>query len=100
MFLAIVLMVPIAEELLFRGVLFRAVYDRSGLGAWICSVFSFAAVHVIGYIGQYDWILFSLAFAQYIPAGIALCFAYRRSGTIVAPMIMHMFINLLAFLAI
>ncbi len=100
MLIAIVFMVPIAEELLFRGVLFRAVYDRNPLLAWICSIGCFAAVHVIGYIGQYDGILFFLAFLQYLPAGFSLCFAYHHSGTIVAPIVMHMFINLLAFIII
>lgn len=100
MFLAIVFLVPVAEELLFRGILFRWVYDRSPILAWACSVGCFAAVHVVGYIGQYDLTLCLLATLQYLPSGIALCFAYQRSGTIIAPILMHIIINLLAFLAI
>lgn len=100
MFLAIVILAPVAEELLFRGLLFRGLYDRNALLGWSCSVLSFAAVHVLSYIGQYDLIGFLLATLQYLPAGLALCYAYRRSGSIFAPMLMHIFINLLAYIAI
>ena len=100
MLLAIAVLAPIAEELLFRGLLFRGLYNRNALLAWSCSVIAFAAVHVLSYIGQYDLTGFLLATLQYLPAGLALCYAYHRSGSIFAPIIMHIFINSLAFIAI
>lgn len=96
-FLAIGLFAPVAEELLYRGILFQGFYHRSPILAWSISVLSFALVHVVGYIGQYDLPLFLLALCQYIPAGISLCLAYRMSGTIITPMLIHIMINTIAY---
>jgi len=34
-----------------------------------------------------------LCFLQYLPAGFALAFCYRRSGSIFAPILVHMVVN-------
>lgn len=91
-----VILVPPAEELLFRGVLFNKIYEKRPVLAWFVSTISFCLVHLIGYIPQYTPLGFFLAFLQYLPAGIALCFAYVRSGTIFAPILFHTLINALA----
>ncbi len=91
-----VILVPPAEELLFRGVLFNRIYEKRPIIACVISVVSFSLVHLIGYVGQYTPLAFFLAFLQYLPAGIALCFAYIRSGTIFAPILIHTFVNALA----
>lgn len=91
-----VILVPTAEELLFRGVLFNGLYQKYPVWAWIVSILGFSLVHIIGYIGQYSPLTFFLAFLQYIPAGVALCFGYVHSGTIFAPILFHTFINVLA----
>jgi len=91
-----VLLVPPAEELLFRGVLFNGIYQKHPILAWIISTVAFCLVHLIGYIHQYTPLGFFLAFLQYLPAGIALCFAYVRSGTIFAPILFHTLINAIA----
>ncbi len=100
MFVAIVFFAPVAEELLFRGLLFRNMLRFGKVTGWLCSVLAFALVHVLGYIGEYDLLRLMLATLQYIPAGIALCYAYHRSGSFLAPVVMHIFINFLAFIAI
>ena len=91
-----VLLVPIAEETLFRGLIFRGLYDRSPLAAYLVSMVSFAAVHVIGYVGIADAPILFLSFLQYLPAGYCLCFAYRRSCTIASPILIHMLVNAVA----
>lgn len=91
-----VVLVPPAEELLFRGVLFNHIYAKRPLFACFISTVSFCLVHLLGYIGQYTPLHFFLAFLQYIPAGIALCFAYIRAGTIFAPILFHTLVNALA----
>lgn len=91
-----VLFVPPAEELLFRGVLFNKIYEKRPLLAWLLSVSLFSLIHIIGYIGQYSPLGLLLAFLQYLPAGIALCFAYVNSGTIFAPILLHTAINTIA----
>lgn len=93
---ATVILVPVAEELLFRGLLFRGLYDKNKTLAWIVSVVAFSAVHVIGYIGEYSPVMLIVALVQYLPAGICLNYAYYKSDTIIAPMLMHMAINQIA----
>ena len=88
-----VLMVPIAEETLFRGLIFRNLYDRSPTAAYLVSMCAFALVHVVSYIGSVEPMLVLAGFIQYLPAGYCLCFAYRHSGTIISPILMHMIIN-------
>lgn len=91
-----VILVPVAEELLFRGLVFRGIYEKNKTWAWIISVFLFSAVHVVGYIGQYKPVMLLVALVQYLPAGICMNFAYQKSDTIIAPILMHIAINQLA----
>ena len=93
-----VVLVPTAEELLFRGLLFESVRHKSPIIGWLLSAAAFSAVHILGYIGSYDFISFCLAFVQYLPAGLCLAWAYRASGTIFAPIAMHTIINLIGVL--
>ena len=91
-----VILVPPAEELFFRGALFNHIYAKKPILACFISTVSFCLVHLLGYIGQYTPLHFFLAFLQYIPAGIVLCFAYIRAGTIFAPILFHTLVNALA----
>ena len=88
-----VFLVPVSEELLFRGLLFRGIYDHSPLAAWIVSIVSFSLVHIVGYIGIYDPIALLIAFIQYLPAGFCLAFAYKKADTIITPILIHIAIN-------
>lgn len=94
-----VFFVPVAEELLFRGVLFAGFYNRSPFMAFLVSTAVFSAIHVLGYIQMYPWDTLLLCFIQYIPASIALGWAYARSGSILSPMIMHIAINAIGIFA-
>ena len=44
-------------------------------------------------------LLLFLNFLQYLPAGIALCWAYEQADSIFAPILIHTAINLLAMVA-
>ena len=94
-----VFLAPVAEELLFRGLIFRGLYDRSPVAAHLVSILLFSAIHVSGYFGLYEPRLLLLCFIQYLPAAYCLNFAYRYSGTIAAPILMHMLTNLAALSA-
>ena len=94
-----VVLAPIAEECFFRGLLFRGIYDRSPIWAWVLSVGLFAVGHVAGYIGMYTLPEMLVSLLIYIPAGIILNVTYRRSGSIISPIIAHVIINLMAALA-
>lgn len=95
MMVGTVLFVPVAEECVFRGLLFRGIYDRSPFAAWALSAVLFSAVHIIGYIGLYDPPRLLMAFIQYLPAGLCLAFAYKETDTIIAPILMHTCVNLI-----
>lgn len=96
---ATVVLVPPAEELLFRGVLFGGFYSRSKVAAWVLSVLGFALIHVIGYVGYYPWDLLLVCALQYLPAGICFAAAYLVSGNILTPILIHSAINALAMLS-
>ena len=99
MFICTVILAPVAEELLFRGLIFRGLHDRSPLAAHALTMVLFSLIHVTGYVGMYDWKLLFFCFLQYLPAGYCLNFAYRYSGAIAAPILIHMMTNLMAFSA-
>ncbi len=90
-----IILVPVAEELLFRGLLFAGMRQSHPTAAWLLSAAAFSAIHVVGYIGSYDIFSFLLAFVQYLPAGFCLAYAYQSSGTILAPILMHTIINII-----
>ena len=95
MVIGTVFLVPLAEETLYRGLMFGQLYNRSPLAAYVVSVSVFAAVHVVGYIGQYAPLQLCLCFLQYLPAGIAMGFAYARANSIWSPILMHITFNLI-----
>ena len=94
-----VLLVPIVEETLYRGLLFRGLYNKHALLGYVLSTVIFAAIHVVGYIGTYDAFTLCLCFAQYLPAGIFLGWAYVKADSIWAPILIHMTVNQIGILA-
>lgn len=98
--LCTVLLVPVAEEVLFRGLLFQGFYRKNPLLAYCLTTVCFALIHLIGYIGSIDWITLCICFMQYLPAGIAFASAYAASDTIATPIFMHIIINLIGVSAL
>lgn len=94
-----VLLVPIAEEVLYRGLIFRGLYNRSRIAAYTVSAAAFAALHVVGYIGFYEPLHLLLCFMQYLPAGLCLGWAYARADSICAPILIHITVNQLGILS-
>ena len=88
-----VILVPLAEECLFRGLLFADLRGRNRMGAYLLSVLGFCAVHVAGYIGQADGLTLALCFCQYIPAGIVLCASCEKTESLFTPMLIHAAVN-------
>ena len=88
---------PIVEECLFRGVIFGFLRKKSRVLTYAVSIVVFGLYHVWQYVlvyGDFTMLLYAL---QYIPASVALCLAYDRSGSIWTGIFMHMGINALAF---
>lgn len=94
-----IVLVPIVEETLFRGLIFGLFHRRSRLAAYAVSSLLFCAIHVIGYIGYYEPLHLLLCFVQYLPAGLALGWAYEFSGSIYAPTLIHMAVNAIGILS-
>lgn len=91
--LATVFLVPVTEETLYRGLVFGSLCPYRKVLAYTVSAVVFAAIHVVGYLGVYPGIHLLLCFLQYLPAGLTLAWAYHASGTLAAPILVHMTIN-------
>ena len=96
MFLGTVVFAPIAEELLHRGLVFGSLFQTSVPLAYTASALLFASIHVVQYIGFYSPAYIALALIQYLPAGIIFAWAYQRSGSIFAPILIHAVNNMIA----
>ena len=88
-----VFLVPVVEELFFRGLIFRNLASRNHVAAYLVSMALFSLIHVAGYIGAYSPLHLLLCFLQYLPASFCLCWCYCQTGTIITPMIMHAVTN-------
>jgi membrane protease YdiL (CAAX protease family) len=87
-----IVIAPIHEELFFRGVLFRGVRDRFGLGPGLLATgLGFALVHYLEGPWQGALLLMGVMFFN----GIAIGWWYERRGTIVAPVVAHMVFNVI-----
>ncbi len=91
--IATVFLAPPVEECLFRGLLFSTIHQKSRFLAFAVSALAFALVHVSGYLSYYGALGSLLLLLQYLPAGLALGWAYEKADTILAPMVIHMVIN-------
>lgn len=94
--LGVVLLAPIAEELMYRGLIFGTLYSRSRFLAYLVSALLFAVVHVAGYITLYEPFELLLCTLQYLPAGLCLGWAYTRTGSILTPVLIHITVNQIA----
>ena len=88
-----VLLAPIVEETLVRGLLFGVLRRQSRILAYAVTIIFFAVMHVWQYLLVYEFKAVLLAALQYIPASIALGWTYEKSNTVWAPIFLHMTIN-------
>ena len=93
MLIGTVILVPPVEECFYRGLIFRNLYGKSRVAAYLVSMAAFACIHIIGYIGQYSAVELILAVLQYLPAGLCLAWSYVRGDTIFAPILIHAAVN-------
>lgn len=87
---AIVLLAPLAEELLFRRVIFGRFWreDRTIIGAFVSSLL-FAVAHGM-----------PLLIPVFFVHGMLWCWLYRRTGDLLAPMSAHATVNLIGCAAL
>jgi len=97
MIVCAVILGPLVEETLVRGLLFGVLRCKSRVLAYAASILFFALLHVWQYIPSMQFVGIVMAALQYVPAGIALGWTYEKSNTIWAPIALHMVINALNF---
>ncbi len=88
-----VLLAPLVEETLFRGLIFGNLHPTGRVLAYAMSALLFAALHVWQYVGQVGWGNTLLTAVAYLPAGVALGWTYEKADTIWAPIVVHSLIN-------
>ena len=99
MFAVAVLLAPIVEETLFRGVIFGNIRTKNRILAYVISAVVFSFYHLWQYLLiDYEWKLLLLYTLQYLPASIMLAKCYEDSGNLWSPIFMHMTINFVAIL--
>ena len=81
---------PVAEELLFRGVLYQAIKQRSHRQAalWITAIL-FAMIH-----------FYPVGFLSLIFLAVILVFVYERTKNLFAPILLHSLFNTVNFILI
>ena len=95
-----VVLVPITEECLYRGLIFRNLYKKSPWAGYGISIAAFACLHILGYIGTYDPADLLIAFLQYLPAGLWLAWSYIKGDTIFVPIVIHAAVNFITIRSI
>ena len=96
MLIGVGFLVPLSEEMLYRGLIFRNLWQDSKVAAYLLSMAAFAAIHVLGYIGSEDITTLLICFLQYLPAGLCLAWTYTKADNIFAPIVVHALVNALA----
>lgn len=94
-----VVLVPVTEEVLYRGMIFGLVWHKNRILAYVVSALVFAAIHMIGYIGNAPATDLVIGLFQYLPACIGLAYAYEKADSLWAPILVHGFVNLIGMLA-
>ena len=95
-----VFLAPVAEEVLFRGVVFGSLRPRHKRLAYAVSALLFALNHVWAYAldAGNPWLL--LHMIEYIPVSLGLAWCYDRTGSIWTPIFYHMLVNALSWNAL
>ena len=93
MAVCIVILGPVVEEVLFRGLIFGNLHQKNRWLAYIVTTILFAAIHVWQYVGTVGWTATLLSAIGYIPAGIALGWTYEKAESVWAPILVHSLIN-------
>lgn len=96
---AFVVLMPVTEEVLFRGLLLGSILPRSKILAYVISVGIFTFLPMAGLIGHYPAAYLVLNFLQYVPLGLVLGWVYTSTETIITPILLRMALHALAICA-
>ncbi len=92
----LVILMPIVEETLFRGLLFGCLRRYSRPLAWCLSVMAYALYCVWQFMFTWNGVdpRYLLLFVQYLPISLACTWAYDNGGSVWTPIGLHAVINL------
>lgn len=96
--IAIIFLGPFVEEALFRGLVFGGLKERSRMLAYGVSCILFALVHVWQFAAGARDPAYLLMVVQYLAPGLVLAWVYEHTGTLWAPVLLHVCVNALAVL--
>ena len=99
MFIQSVILAPVLEELLFRGLIFRSLRSINRNLAFFASAFLFGFLHIYSalFAGDLSQLIYLLSYGG---MGFAFSYAYEKRKTICVPMLIHMINNLVAVLVL
>lgn len=93
MVLCTVVLAPVTEEVLVRGLIFSTIHEKSRILAYAVSILAFSLIHTLSYVSSSsarDLLFSALA---YVPASAALAWTYEKAGSIWGPIFLHSLIN-------
>lgn len=94
-FLILVILTPIAEEVLFRGLMFGSLRKYSRPLGYVVTVILYALYVVQAYAftpGAMD-LRYLLLALRYLPMSLALTWCYDNGGSIWSPIVLHMVLS-------
>ncbi|MBC5736814.1 CPBP family intramembrane metalloprotease [Pseudoflavonifractor sp. BIOML-A6] len=89
----LVVLIPLIEETLFRGLVFGSLRQYSRPLAYVVSVLVYALACVWRYALEIGDPAYLLLFIQYLPMSLALAWCYDNGGSIWSAVALHMTIN-------
>ena len=97
--LIVIFLAPFVEEVLFRGLVFGCLREKSAVVGYAVSALLFAFLHVWTFaLSSWDASYFALML-QYLAPGLVFAWAYDRSGTLWTSILLHAIVNALALYA-
>ena len=91
-----IILAPVVEEVLFRGTAFGGLRKKSRLLAYCVAFLVYGFYRVWGSVfSGFGWGMLA-DFIYSLPASLALCWCYEKSGSIWGPILLHMLINVLS----
>ena len=98
--LIVIFLAPFVEEVLFRGLVFGCLKEKSRIFAYILSCALFAFLHVwTAALSNWD-LGYLILMLQYLVPGLVFAWAYEHSGTLWTSILLHALVNALSLFTI
>ena len=94
--LIVIFLAPFVEEVLFRGLVFGCIRDKSRIVAYPVSAALFALLHVWAFAHGSFGAAQVFLLLQYLVPGLVFAWAFDRTDTLWTPILLHALVNALA----